>query len=141
MGLTSIIKTQTRIIEKNILKIEKKISIIEHDSHETELDYFYLSSPSSLSKRIKQLDLTEYQPMDFSKIYLTFNDFLKSHKKISILNTNNEKKNKRNKEYNENQKSFYFEDYFETNLRNKKVKNSTISQDRVYLFYSFCFFH
>ena len=92
LGLTSIVKTQTRIIEKNIIKIEKKISILERDSHETELDYFYLSSPKSLSKKIKQLDLTEYQPMDFSKIYLTFNDFLKSHKKISILNTNNEKK-------------------------------------------------
>ncbi len=50
------------------------------------------------------------------------------------------KKNKRNKKvYNENQKSFYFEDYFETNLRNKKVKNSTISQDRVYLLF-FLFF-
>ena len=49
------------------------------------------------------------------------------------------KKNKRNKAYNENQKSFYFEDYFETNLRNKKVKKSTISQDRVYLLF-FLFF-
>ena len=49
------------------------------------------------------------------------------------------KRNRRNKEYNENQKSFYFEDYFETNLRNKKVKNSTISQDRVYLLF-FLFF-
>tara|TARA_B100001564_G_C20350276_1_gene538625 strand:+ start:102 stop:431 length:330 start_codon:yes stop_codon:yes gene_type:complete len=92
LGLTSIVKTQTRIIEKNIIKIEKKIAIIERDSHETELDYFYLSSPMNLSKKINQLDLTEYQPMDFSKIYLTFNEFLKSHKKISILNTNNEKK-------------------------------------------------
>tara|TARA_Y100001970_G_scaffold287718_1_gene413057 strand:- start:2382 stop:2720 length:339 start_codon:yes stop_codon:yes gene_type:complete len=92
LGLTSIVKTQTRIIEKNILKIEKKISIIERDSHETELDYFYLSSPINLSKKIKQLDLTEYKPMDFSKIYLTYNEFLKSHKKISILNRNNEKK-------------------------------------------------
>ena len=48
------------------------------------------------------------------------------------------KKNKRNKKYiTKNQKSFYFEDYFETNLRNKKVKNSTISQDRVYLLFFF----
>tara|TARA_Y100001970_G_scaffold287718_1_gene413056 strand:- start:680 stop:2407 length:1728 start_codon:yes stop_codon:yes gene_type:complete len=49
------------------------------------------------------------------------------------------KKNKKNKAYNENQKSFYFEDYLETNLRNKKVKNSTISQDRIYLIF-FLFF-
>ncbi len=92
LGFTSIIKTQTRIIEKNILKIEKKISVIERDSHESELDYFYLSSPSNLSKRIEQLDLTEYQPMDFSKIYLSYNEFLKTHKKISILNKSDEKK-------------------------------------------------
>ncbi|RPH01021.1 MAG: penicillin-binding protein 2 [Candidatus Pelagibacter sp. TMED153] len=38
-----------------------------------------------------------------------------------------------------NQKSFYFEDYLETNQKNKKVKNSNISQDRVYLLF-FLFF-
>ena len=47
------------------------------------------------------------------------------------------KKLKKNK--NINQKSFYFEDYIETNQKNKKVKESNISQDRIYLIF-FLFF-
>tara|TARA_A100001011_G_scaffold399614_1_gene509117 strand:+ start:3296 stop:5023 length:1728 start_codon:yes stop_codon:yes gene_type:complete len=49
------------------------------------------------------------------------------------------KKRRKNKYLNINQKSFYFEDYLETNQKNKKVKNSNISQDRVYLLF-FLFF-
>ncbi len=49
------------------------------------------------------------------------------------------KRNKKNKNFNLNQKSFYFEEYLETNQKNKKVKNSNISQDRVYLLF-FLFF-
>ena len=49
------------------------------------------------------------------------------------------KKRRKNKDFNINQKSFYFEDYLETNQKNKKVKNSNISQDRVYLLF-FLFF-
>ncbi len=45
------------------------------------------------------------------------------------------KKQKKKKEININQKSFYFEDYLETNQKYKKVKNSSISQDRVYLLF------
>ena len=49
------------------------------------------------------------------------------------------RKRKKNKYFNVNQKSFYFEDYLETNQKNKKVKNSYISQDRIYLLF-FLFF-
>ncbi|RPG97780.1 MAG: penicillin-binding protein 2 [Candidatus Pelagibacter sp. TMED106] len=38
-----------------------------------------------------------------------------------------------------NQKSFYFEDYLETNQKKNKIKNSNITQDRVYLLF-FLFF-
>ncbi|MDC0366714.1 hypothetical protein OAM59_05105, partial [Pelagibacteraceae bacterium] len=55
LGVTSVIKTESRVIEKNIYKIEKKIKIIKKDLHESELDYSYLSSPSILSKKIKDL--------------------------------------------------------------------------------------
>ena len=34
------------------------------------------------------------------------------------------KKTKKNKKFNINQKSFYFEDYLETNQKIKKLKNS-----------------
>ena len=49
------------------------------------------------------------------------------------------RKKKNNKYFNKNQKSFHFEDYFETYQNKQKVKNSNISQDRIYLlfFYSF----
>ena len=49
------------------------------------------------------------------------------------------RKSKKNKDLNVNQKSFYFEDYLETNQRKKKVKNSKISQDRIYILF-FLFF-
>jgi len=42
-------------------------------------------------------------------------------------------KSKNNKEIKTNQKSFYFEDYLETNYRQKKIKKSSISEDRIYL--------
>tara|TARA_E500000331_G_C16782583_1_gene508748 strand:+ start:205 stop:534 length:330 start_codon:yes stop_codon:yes gene_type:complete len=92
LGITSFIKNQTRIIEKSIYKIDRKIIVIKKDLHETELDYSYLSSPNSLSERIKDLALIEYIPMDFSRIYLNYKDFLDSQKKITNLKMNDEKK-------------------------------------------------
>ena len=95
LGITSAIKNKTRIIEKSIYKIDIKIANIEKDLHETQLDYFYVSSPGYLSKKIKQLDFIEYMPMDFSRIYLNYTDFMDSQKKITILKINNEQKTKK----------------------------------------------
>ena len=53
LSITSAIKNQTRIIEKSIFKIDRKIANIKKDLYETELDYFYLSSPNNLSKKNK----------------------------------------------------------------------------------------
>ena len=92
LGVTSGIKNQTRIIEKSIYKIDRKIAAIEKDLHETQLDYFYVSSPGYLSEKIKELAFIEYMPMDFSRIYLSYRDFTDSQKKITILKTDNEKK-------------------------------------------------
>ena len=92
LGITSAIKNQTRIIEKNIYKIDRRILAIEKDLHETELDYSYLSSPNNLSVKIKDLAFIEYVPMDFSRIYLNYRNFIDSQKKITILRMNNEKK-------------------------------------------------
>ena len=49
------------------------------------------------------------------------------------------KKRNKNKISDLNQKSFYFEDYLETNQKTKKIKNSIISQDRIYLLFFFFF--
>jgi hypothetical protein len=92
LGITSAIKNKTRIIEKSIYKIDRKIAAIEKDLHETQLDYFYVSSPGYLSKKIKQLAFIEYIPMDFSRIYFSYRDFTDSQKKITTLKIDNEKK-------------------------------------------------
>ena len=65
---TSIIKTQTRIIEKKIHKVEKKIELLKKDFHETQLDFFYITSPENLNNKVKLLRVIDYIPMDFSRI-------------------------------------------------------------------------
>ena len=92
LGTTSIIKNQTRIIEKEILKFEKKIAEASKDLNETELDFFYLSTPSNLKIRINEIDLIQYEPMDFSQIYLSYNSFLDNQRKFTNLNKENDKK-------------------------------------------------
>ena len=96
LAFTSIIKNQTRVIEKKIYQVNKDILSIKKDLHETQLDYFYVSSPSYLFKKIQQIALIDYVPMDFSKIYLDYNDFKKTKKNMTNLKTENEKK-KQNK--------------------------------------------
>ena len=49
------------------------------------------------------------------------------------------KKFKKNKKYNENQNSFYFVDYLESNKKNKFSQKTNLSQDRIYLLF-FLFF-
>ncbi len=90
--LTSIIKTQTRIIEKKIYKTEKNIELIKKDLHETQLDFFYLTSPKNLNEKVKQLRIVDYSPMDFSRIYFNQLDFINMHKKITNVKNYNEKK-------------------------------------------------
>ena len=49
------------------------------------------------------------------------------------------RKLKKSKNFNKNQKSFYFEDYIETNLKQKNISRSSISEDRVYILFFFFF--
>ena len=49
------------------------------------------------------------------------------------------KKTKKNKDFNKNQKSFYFEDYIATNLKQKNISRSFISEDRIYVLFFFFF--
>ena len=95
LSLISIVKNQARVLEKNIFKVERKIFFTKKDLHETELDYYYLTSPSYLSEKINNLSLIEYTEMEFSRIYLNFDDFFNSQKKITILNIKNEKTKKK----------------------------------------------
>ena len=72
---TSVIKNETREIEKNIDQLNKKINFLEKDFNESQLDYFYLTSPSMIEKRIKNLDIKQYLPMEYSKIFLSISNF------------------------------------------------------------------
>ena len=49
------------------------------------------------------------------------------------------KKHKKNRNLNKNQTSFYFEDYLETNKKNKYFKENNFFQDRLYLLFFFFF--
>ena len=49
------------------------------------------------------------------------------------------KKNKKDTRFNINQKSFFFEDYLETNLKQKNLSKSNISEDRIYILFFFFF--
>ena len=83
MIFTSVIKTQTRIIEKNISTLEKKIAILKTDVYESQLDYFYLSSPEYISEKIKRYGNQEYTTIDFSRIYFGIDQFLNERAKTT----------------------------------------------------------
>ena len=59
---TSAVKNKTRIIEKQILNLNKIILVQEKNINEAELDFYYLTSPIELEKKIKE-------PMDNFSAY------------------------------------------------------------------------
>ena len=93
--VTSMIKNQTRIIEKSLYKLSKKISLKEKDINESQLDFYFLTSPAELEKKINILWVNDYSPIENSKIFLSFNIFKNMQKKISAFD-NYDKKNKKN---------------------------------------------
>ena len=91
MIFTSAIKNQTRIIEKKITKLEKQILILSSNFYESQLDFFYLSSPSYVSKKIGELsDKNTFKPMAYSKIYLSYEDY--KRELLKSVEFKNEKK-------------------------------------------------
>ena len=81
--LTSIIKNKTRIIEKDILKYKNKIASTKKNLYESQLDYYYLTSPKLLKSKLEFLSDADYVHMEFSKIYLDYNHFLKNQKNFT----------------------------------------------------------
>ena len=94
--IISIIKNETRIIEKKLSKLNKQIILKEKDFNESELDFYFLTSPAEIEKRVKILGNTNYNPINNSNIFLNLSNFTDTQKKISILNKQNEKKTKKN---------------------------------------------
>ncbi len=93
--LISFIKNQTRIIEKNIIKLKIEISKIKKEIYISQIDYSYLSSPLFLKKEIYFLFGEDYKPIKFSKIYIGLENFLSENHKTSTNLEKSEKKIKK----------------------------------------------
>ncbi len=83
-SLTSFLKNETRIIEKNINSIRLNINNLQKKIYEAKIEYNYLSSPANLDKEIKLLG-TDYTPISRSNIYQSLEEFLIEQKKISQI--------------------------------------------------------
>ena len=94
--ITSIIKNQTRILEKELYKLNKKISFQARDINESQLDFYFLSSPAQIEKKIEILGQNYYLPIKSSKVFLNLANFIDMKKKVSKINNKNEKKTKKN---------------------------------------------
>ena len=94
---TSLIKNQTREIEKKISILGKIINQKEKDFNESQLDFFYLTSPNIIEDKIQHLDKYQYQPMEYSKIFLSMDNFINLENKL--VNQKNEKKKKNKKTF------------------------------------------
>ena len=90
MIITSIVKTQTRIIEKKIFTHEKKINAIKNNIYEAQLDFYYLTSPDYISKKIHDFSEHEYFSIKYSQIYFNLEHFLKNNLK-TVKKVNYEK--------------------------------------------------
>ena len=93
--ITSTIKNKTRIIEKKITNLNTQISIKRKDINETQLDFYYLTSPSQIEKKLKNIGLENYQPIAHSKIFFNISDFTIIKNKITNLKGSNENKIKK----------------------------------------------
>tara|TARA_Y200000002_G_C22445011_1_gene563840 strand:- start:16 stop:351 length:336 start_codon:yes stop_codon:yes gene_type:complete len=89
---TSIIKNETRLIEKKISNLNTNIIKIKKNINEAQLDFFYLSSPAELEEKLNIIGVKNYQPIKFSNIFFNISDFTKIENKISNLKNINEKK-------------------------------------------------
>ena len=93
---TSIIKNQTRVIEKKLYKLNERIILAEKDINESQLDFYFLTSPAKIEKQIKLLALNNYLPIKNSKIFLSLSNYRSLQERISVINNKDEKKTKEN---------------------------------------------
>ena len=93
MIITSAIKNKARFIEKQIVSLNIKILAKKKDINEAQLDFYYLTSPAEIEKKLYIIGIDNYQPISYSKIFFDIQDFRKLQKKISNLKNLNEKKN------------------------------------------------
>ena len=88
----SIIKNESRSVEKKIQNHESKIFILEKNLLEASLEFQYLASPSVLSSKIEKNSDQKYNSLNFSQIYLNIEDFKSEQKKITRISINEKQK-------------------------------------------------
>ena len=93
---TSTIKNKTRIIEKKLHTLNKKINFKEQDINESQLEFYFLTSPEEVEKKIKELGYDKYSPIKNSKIFSNLSNFTDIQKKILTFNYQYEKKIQKN---------------------------------------------
>ena len=89
---TSLVKNKTRILEKKIINVNLKIISKKKDINESQLDFYYLTSPKEIEKKLNIIGFDNYQPIAHSKIFYTISDFINMENKITNLRNLNEKK-------------------------------------------------
>ena len=90
--ITSVIKNETRVLEKQISSIKIVILKKEKNVNEAELDFYYLTSPNELEKKLDLIGFNDYQPIKYSNIYFNISDLTKIQNKFLNLNNLNSKK-------------------------------------------------
>ena len=93
--IISIVKNQSRILEKRIIGLNKNILLKEKNLSETQLEFFYLTSPNEIEKKFKGKDLDKFKPIKHSNFFLNTNDFIIIENKLSNLKNLDEKKIKK----------------------------------------------
>ncbi len=93
--ITSTVKNKTRIIEKKISNINIQLLDKQKDINQAQLDFYYLTSPAEIEKKLNLLGFNDYFPIKYSNIFLDVSDFTKINNKISNLKNLNEKKIKK----------------------------------------------
>tara|TARA_Y200000002_G_scaffold374631_1_gene375677 strand:+ start:660 stop:998 length:339 start_codon:yes stop_codon:yes gene_type:complete len=92
---TSTIKNKTRIIEKNIVNLNAEILIKSKNVNEAQLDFFYLTSPAEIEKKLSVIGFDNYNPIKYSSIFFNIDDFTKIQNITSNLKTFNAEKIKK----------------------------------------------
>ena len=95
LGLTSVLKTQTRIIEKNISSLNTKILAKKKNINEAQMDFYYLTSPAEIEKRLNLIGFDNYKPIKLSNIFFEISEFYKIQNKTTNLKKLDEKKIKK----------------------------------------------
>ena len=93
--ITSTVKNKARIIEKKISNINIQLLEKQKDINQAQLDFYYLTSPAEIEKKLNLLGFNDYFPIKYSNIFLNVSDFTKINNKISNIKNLNEKKIKK----------------------------------------------